>query len=142
MTMDATAKMSWLHDRMPLLLRDDAAVDAWLARPPFSITAACSLLRDLCPAHTWPRPHPHARGIAPAPAQSADGREPAARALFALATPAASPPIAAHPVSRKMTQFEITGPECTVEAKREVRARAQGVALQCRDCLCPVMAPH
>lgn len=53
--------------------------------------------------------------------QSSDGRENAARALFSLASPASAPPIAAHPVSRKLTSFEITGPECTVEAKREVR---------------------
>lgn len=29
-TMDASPKMMWLHDRMPLLLKDDAAVEAWL----------------------------------------------------------------------------------------------------------------
>jgi hypothetical protein len=36
-----------------------------------------------------------------------------------VATPAAAPPLAAYPVSRKLTTFEITGPDCCVEAKRE-----------------------
>lgn len=40
-TMDATPKMAWLHDRMPLLLRDDAAVDAWLVRNGPGAAALC-----------------------------------------------------------------------------------------------------
>jgi putative SOS response-associated peptidase YedK len=36
--MDATSKMMWLHDRMPLLLKDDAAVDAWLVRAGATLT--------------------------------------------------------------------------------------------------------
>jgi putative SOS response-associated peptidase YedK len=30
MTVDSSPRLSWLHDRMPVVLEDDAAVQAWL----------------------------------------------------------------------------------------------------------------
>jgi hypothetical protein len=31
MTVDSSPKLTWLHNRMPVLLEDDAAVEAWLS---------------------------------------------------------------------------------------------------------------
>ncbi len=43
LTTDAAPELRWLHDRMPVFLRDDAAVTAWLVRDVACVCVACAL---------------------------------------------------------------------------------------------------
>ena len=44
-TTDASAKLQWLHDRMPVLLPDEASVDLWLSREEVEWKRLAALLK-------------------------------------------------------------------------------------------------